>query len=490
MKQFFFCSKFTVIVVILSILCLSGFIQAKDEGKVPITTSSQEALQDFLKGRELFENLLAQESLQYFEKAIKKDPNFALARLYYANAQPIPKGFFDEFEKAVALVDKVSDGERYWILGVQAAVNGMTLKQRELFQKLCQAYPNDERAHGLLGNHYFGQQMFEEAIQEYERTIEINPEYPQVYNQLGYSYRQLENYTKAEEAFKKYTELIPNDPNPYDSYAELKMKIGDYESSIEIYRKALEVNPNFVASHIGIATNYNFMGEHEKGRGQLKKLFEIARNDGERRQARFAMAVSYVDEGNFEKALEELDWMYKTAKNVNDAAAMAGDLVNMGNIYYEMGDYDDAAVRYEKSLQTMISSDLEKKVINNARRLYLYNAGKVALQKGDLKTSKEKSDEFKKAVLEVRNTFQTWLSHELDGMIALSEKRYETAIEEFKSANQQNPYTFYRMAIAYEGIGNKEKAKKYCQKAANHNTLNNMNYAFIRTKAKGMLLNL
>jgi tetratricopeptide (TPR) repeat protein len=476
-------------VIIFGMLSLSGCskMDSGDQGKMPITTSSEEAFQDFLKGRDLFEGLQAQESLNYFKQAIDKDSKFAMARLYYAQAQPTPKGFFDEFEKAVALADQVSEGERLWIEGFQAAVNGMPLKQREMYQKLCDLYPNDERAHAQLGNHYFGQQMFKEAIEEYNKTVAINPDYAPVYNQLGYSNRQLGNYSEAEKAFQKYTELIPNDPNPYDSYAELKMKMGDYESSIELYRKALKVNPNFGASHVGIATDYNLMDEHEKGREQLQKYFNMARNDGERRQALFAMAVSYVDQGDDEKALEQVNKMYSIAEETNDAPAMAADLGTMGNILYEMGKYDEAAANYEKAMQTMLESGLEQEVIDNAKRLYLYNVGKVALKKGDLKLSKEKSQEFLAAASEVNNTFQLWLAHELMGMIALAEKNWDKAIEELKQANQQNPYTFYRMAKAYEGKGDHEKAMEFYGKAANDNTLNSMNYAFIRSKAHDML---
>ena len=54
-------------------------------------------------------------------------------------------------------------------------------------------------------------------------------------------------------------------------------------------------------------------------------------------------------------------------------------------------------------------------------------------------------------------------------------------------ANLQNPYNLYRLALAYEGLGDKSAAKEYCEKAAHHNTLNSMQYAFMRHKAEKML---
>src|SRR5215217_9791575 len=84
-------------------------------GKIPVTTSSEEARKEFLQGRDLAERLLAQDSIQHFDKAITLDPNFALAELGRANASQTAKEFFDHLKKAVALSGKASYGERMLI---------------------------------------------------------------------------------------------------------------------------------------------------------------------------------------------------------------------------------------------------------------------------------------------------------------------------------------------------------------------------------------
>jgi tetratricopeptide (TPR) repeat protein len=455
--------------------------------KISLTTASEESRKDFLQGRDLVEKLQGQESLQSFEAAIARDPNFALAHLFFSFNQPTAKGFFEKLDKAVALADNASEGERLWIMGFQAGVNGDPAKQKEYYQKLVAAYPEDERAHNLLGGYYFGQQQFELAIEEYKKATAIAPNFSPPYNQLGYAYRSLENYAAAEAAFRKYIELIPSDPNPYDSYAELLLKMGRYEESIEQYQKALSSNPNFVASHIGIATDYCLKNEHEQARAQLQKLYDIARNDGERRAALFAKTVSYVDEGNLAMALQEMDKQFAMGEKISDAAAMAGDLGTRALILQEAGRYDEALAKYEASLACTENSTLSDEIKENARRAHLNNVARVALFKKDLTTARAKSAEFLSRAEAARNTFQIWLAHELAGMIALEEKSYGQAIEHFQQANQQNPYVFYRLAMAYEGQGEMEKAKEACAKAADFNALNNLNYAFMRKRAKQRL---
>lgn len=409
-----------------------------------------------------------------------------MAYYYHAIANTTTKGFFEDLDKAVVNIDKVSEGEKLMIMALQANANGEQKKQEEFLIKLVQLYPNDERAHGLLGQFYFGQQDYDKAIEHLKMSSELAPNYSSSYNMLGYSNKNLGNYTVAENAFKKYIELIPGDPNPYDSYAELLMKEGKYEESIEQYRKALSIDPNFVASFLGISNNYNFLGKHEDARKELQTLYDKARNDGERGQALFAMTVSYADEGNFDKAMEEMQKQYVLNEKINDDGGMAGDFNAMGNILLEAGKYDEAMKKYDQSLEVTLASNLSNEVKENTKRFNLYNTCRVWLMKNNLKGAKEKANEFGEKANAANNTFQIWLSHELQGLIALQEKDYKTAESEFKMANQQNPYTHYRLGLAYQGMKNKEMTNKHFKMAANFNALTNLNQSFVRLKTRNM----
>ncbi len=68
-------------------------------------------------------------------------------------------------------------------------------------------------------------------------------------------------------------------------------------------------------------------------------------------------------------------------------------------------------------------------------------------------------------------------------MIALAEKDYDKAVTELAQANQQNPYDLYRLCQAYQGKGDVNQAKAFCKKAAEFNSLPQINYAFIRRTA-------
>jgi len=452
-------------------------------GKIPVTTSSDEARKEFLQGRDLNEKLLIQDSIQHFDKAISLDPNFAWAELSRAQVSPTGKEFFDHLKKAVSLSDKASNGEKLLILGNEAGANGNAAKQKEYFEQLVAAYPNDERANFALGGYYFGQQDFPQAIQYYKKATELAPGFSSAYNLLGYAYRQNVDYPNSEQAFKKYIELIPNDPNPYDSYAELLLKMGKFDDSITQYRKALAIDQNFINAHQGIGMALLYKGNADEAAAEIQKITGKARSDAERRTALFALTVVDIDGGKWAKALEEVDKQYALGEKTNDVPGMTGDLQLKGNILLEMGKYDEAKALYERSLKMTEDSSLSQEIKDNTKLFQHYNLARVALGKKDLATAKTEGEAFRKGTEALKNPAQTRQAHQLMGLIALDEKDYDKAVSELRQANQQNPYDLYRLCQAYQGKGDTNQAKEFCQKAANFNSLPAINYAFVRTKA-------
>jgi tetratricopeptide (TPR) repeat protein len=479
--------ELVVIVILFTVFLSTGCKQQVDDGKIAVTTSSTEAKDDFIKGRDLFEKLRQQESLKYFEDAIAKDNKFAMAYYYHSLANPTTKGFFEDLDNAIANAEKASEGEKLIIFGLKAGVDGNQKLQEEHLTKLVELFPKDERAHGQLGQFYFGQQKYDLAVDQLKKSTEIAPNYTSSYNMLGYSYRNLENYTEAEKAFKKYIELIPNDPNPYDSYAEMLSKQGRYEESIKQYKKALEINPDFFNSKMGISNNLIYLNKYAEAIDNCEKGFLTAKNNGEKRFAIFTKVIAYVDEGNTIAALDEMQKEFDLAKAINDAGNMSADLNAMGNILFEAQKYDEAKDKFKQALLLIENSNLSDEVKENNRRLNLYNLGRVALMTNNIDEAKDYAAKFGKSTMEANNTFQIWLAYSLNGLIALQENDYKKAINEFEKSSMQNPQTLYYLAVAYSKDGNKMESKKYAEKCANFNALINLNQAFVRNKAKEML---
>jgi tetratricopeptide (TPR) repeat protein len=455
-------------------------------GAVPVSSASDEARDLYLKGRALAEQLRAHDGRELFAEAAAKDPAFAMAHYQLAANAATAKDFFAHLGEAVALADRVSEGERLMILALQAGGNADPAKQLEYQQELVGKYPNDERARFLLGGGWFGRQEYDKAIEQYRKATEINPGFSPAYNLLGYAYRQVEKYPEAEAAFKKYIELIPGDPNPYDSYAELLMKTGRFDESIAQYRKALSVNEHFTPSKIGIATNLMLQGKHAEGTKVMDDLYAAARDDGDRRGALFTKGVILVDAGKTDAALAEIDKEYRLDARLGDSANMSGDAQLQGEILLDAGRTDAAAKKFWQALDLVEKSSLSDEVKQDTRLAGRYNDARIALAKSDLAKAKAEARAYEEGAQARQNAFRVRQAHELMGSIATAEKQYDAALTHYAQANQQDPRLLYWTALAHQAKGNAARAKELAARAADANVLPLVTYAFVREKAKKM----
>jgi tetratricopeptide (TPR) repeat protein len=455
-------------------------------GKIPDTTTSDDARKEYIEGRSLAERLLLQDSIAHFDKAIALDANFGLAELGRANVSPTGTEFLDHLKKAVAVADKLSNGEKLQILAAEAGSNAKAAQQKDYLEQLVAAYPQVEREHFSLGALIFGLEDASAAIEHFKKANDIAPDYSAPYNQLGYAYRQVGDYDNAERAFKKYIELIPNDPNPYDSYGELLLKMGRFDDSIVQYRKALAIDPNFLASHLGISADLMYSGKAADAAAEIQQIAKKARSDADQRTAMFATTSLAVYTGKMDQALASLDQQYALGAKSSDTLAMVGDLQSKAAIYGEIGKPAQAQAMLEQALKLADGSTLPDAIKANIRLFQHNGLARVALARKDVATAKQEADAFAKVALASGGAGQARLAHELAGMIALQEKNWDAAISELQQASQQDPYNLYRLCQAYQGKGDTAKATEQCTAAAHFNPLPQLNFSFIHAKAAKM----
>jgi tetratricopeptide (TPR) repeat protein len=462
------------------------FLACQDD-RVPLTTNNDQARQNFLQARELFEKVNYQDAVPYLEKAIEEDSSLALAYLFLAQTRPNVTERYALIEKAKSLSDHVSKGERLIILGYEAGAFGYTKKQEQYFQELVEAYPKDIQALLNLANFYFGQDDYEKSLVYYKRIVQIDPSFSIPYNQMGYIYRNQQNYSAAEESFKKYIKLIPDDPNPYDSYAELLLKMGEYEVSIETYEKALEIDPDFLPSHRGIATNLVYMREYKKARGQLKHLYKIAQNDNQRINANFWIAVSYLAEGDLDMTLGEIDNLYQIAEESGDISAMIGYLYTMTVLLFENNLLTEAEQKLAQSRKIWESAELPTIVKDNLDRTYWFQKSRLALKKDEISEARKYSEMYREKAAQTENPMRMRYYHTLRGMIAYTEKEYDKAISEFQESNLDDPFNRYQLAQACIAKNDKKMAIDELDYVVNFNDLLGLSYTMVRGRAEKQL---
>lgn len=453
--------------------------------KISITTNSEKALDIYKKGWLLEDKLELDEAEKMYHKAINIDSTFALAYMRLA----MVKDNYDvrkvQLRNAINHINEVTEGEKLWILArfVFYIPEEDESKEYGYFKKLVELYPNDEMANYLFAyvNLHHGVLKPELAIHHFEKAIELNPNFIKPYNELIYAYIENQDYINAKKVAQTQTQLLPNSVNPLDTYAEIFLRSGEYEKSVSLYRKVLDINSTFPWALMGIATNLNFLNRHYEARVFLSKIDESRLSDYEYRHKWRAYITSYLDEGNFEEAINTLEDQKQetiTGKNQREQTFhIYYTFLRKTRLFFENNQAEKALSEYnswKNHTNEFIDNERTKQLVNN---LEMYYNAFHSFSSKDYDKAIEQLNSFKDIIKRETDSYRVLLSR-----IFLETKQYQKAISILSEANLDNPYNQYWIMIAYQKVGDKEKAKKYKEKILNLNERNNINLSLVRRK--------
>jgi eukaryotic-like serine/threonine-protein kinase len=143
------------------------------------TTSSLDALKAYSLGRKIGLQKGNAADLPYYERAVKLDPNFALAyralAISYSNLGQATRAS-ENAERAFDLRQRVSERERY---GIEAfyylLATGELEKANQVYEIWEQNYPRDPLPFLDLGNDYMILGLWEKALPETSASIRLDP---------------------------------------------------------------------------------------------------------------------------------------------------------------------------------------------------------------------------------------------------------------------------------------------------------------------------
>ena len=239
------------------------------------------------------------------------------------------------------------------------------------------------------GNKYFQQGNYTAAIEDYDRAINLNPEYAIAYYNRGNAKYKLEQYEAAITNYDKAINLNPGFAEAYLNRGSAKNKLGQYEAAITDYDKAINFSPGFAEAYNNRGSAKDKLGQYEATIIDYDKAISLNPED----------ATAYYNRGFVKYNLEQYEAAitdYDEAINLNPGFIEAYN--NRGGAKGKLGQYEAAITDYDKVIS-----------LNPENATAYYNRGNVKAKLG----------------------------------------QYEAAIEDFDKAISLNP----RFAEAYYGRG-------------------------------------
>lgn len=91
-------------------------------------------------------------------------------------------------------------------------------------------------------------QRYEEALECFDKTLELNPDYASAWHNKGYTLHKLGRLSEAIECYKKRLELAPSNRYIWNKTGFILNDLQKYEEALEYFNRALELNPKYVSA--------------------------------------------------------------------------------------------------------------------------------------------------------------------------------------------------------------------------------------------------
>jgi serine/threonine-protein kinase len=298
-----------------------------------------------LRGQQDVKNVEA--AVKFFESALEKDPQFAIAytgladaslRMYNDKKDPIwSQRAIAAAERAQQLNDKLP--EVLYSLGSVYNATGKSSEAIAVLKRAIELAPSSDEGHRRLGDVYRAAGQKAEAVRAYQKAIEANPYFWVNHNALGSALLRAGNSEEAIKSFQKVTQLEPENRVGYDNIGAVYLRQGKWEEGIPYLQKALALQPYFKTySNLGVA--YFALKRFPEAVQMFEKAVEMNPND---ELTVGNLADSYRASGDSQQANETYDKAIALAfKELQVNPRSTSSLEGLALYYAKKGDANQA----------------------------------------------------------------------------------------------------------------------------------------------------
>ncbi len=218
--------------------------------------ASHEAYHDYVRGR-FYRNKASEESLEkairYFERAIDKDPSYALAFTGLSDAYAL-----------MAFFNLVAPHE------VLPKAKQAALKALEIDDELAEAHAS------LAGIMKVYDRDWRGAEREYRRALELNPDCAEAHRSYADFLSAVGRHQDAVRENRKAQELDPTSCATSMEGAWNLYMAREYKAAQQQALKTLEMEPNFAPAHFALALAYERMGKPKEAIAAFERTRSIS----------------------------------------------------------------------------------------------------------------------------------------------------------------------------------------------------------------------
>jgi len=139
------------------------------------------------------------------------------------------------------------------------------------YNKAIELKPEYAEAYNNRAAIYFKESKYSEALMDYNKVIELDPKHVKTYNNRGTIYLQEKRFEDAIKEFNKAIELKPDYPSAYYNRGNAFMGIKRFEEAINDFTKAIEYKPNYPEAYFNKGISEYDIGKKDAACTDIQK---------------------------------------------------------------------------------------------------------------------------------------------------------------------------------------------------------------------------
>jgi tetratricopeptide (TPR) repeat protein len=282
-------------------------------------TNSPAAYDAYLKARGHLQRFAREESvdaaIKLLEQALEADPDYPSAHAAMGEAC---------WRKCEVTWDTV------WVRRATASCGTALEVDQEL-----------PEAHVTLGLINVGRGRFEEAVEEFEQALALDPSSADATRELARAYQGLGEIDRALETCERAIELRPTYWAGYDLLGTFYYRQGKLEEAARQYLHVIRLAPDNAVAHANLGGVYHFMGRLDEACAESERSLAIKPNW----RALNNLAAFHYSQGNYADAAE----MFERALLHDDRDYQIWG--NLGSAYRKLGETELSDARYRQAIE-------------------------------------------------------------------------------------------------------------------------------------------
>ncbi len=374
-------------------------------------------------------------------KKIKKENE----RIHWLES--IAKSKKDTSPELKKMLDKENDTDYfeaavYYNLGNTEFKKGRFEQAIEYYEKAVQVNPEMDEADENLAASLIASGKINKAIEHYEVITERKSEKLRTNFVLGRLYGDIKEYDKAVKQYFKCTDIDKKNINVYSELGNVLLKSGMNEKAVEVYNKLTKMKRNSYASYYNQGMAYFKIKQMKEAIDCFNKAIKL-RPDSYR--SYYNMALALDETGKYNEAVQA----FKKTIEYNDNFLDAYN--NLGILFSTMGNYSEAV--------NVFRAGTEK---NPEEFSLFYNLGVTLSEIG---RNSEAVKAFRKALSIKPDEYEIY--YHLGNTLTVMRK-YTEAIKAYKSVltvKTKDSDILYNLAIVYSLANNQDIAVESLKRA-------------------------